>query len=481
MSNDNNGAQLDAVWQKRFDSLDSQITALIKLIDDSPLLYRQSTLSKLAHCLQEFAGAQFDYFFEGFNRKDNPLSPSPEYPPKHVITVTLQQISYDLEAIKWSVEQRLHGGPETVKALQIGDKLAWGAMQPALNSFDLGENVSVVTYFQKFAEIRVIPYAPVALIGLPITCIRSDEETIVARDYLATPHEVGHYVYWHAKMPADAKSNGEASGQPLYQYLAKQVKDIPFALEWLEEVFADVYGCLVAGPIIAQSFQDLQLRIRQKYFFTDDGKHPTPYIRPDIYTKVLHKRFKPGWDVKLDQRWQGKREERKKRYKDGELEAVTIHYKNADKIEIEKKPADFITMLDSHDHTLLAAGADKPVDIMINTVLAAIGEVVPPTWWWSNDYIGNEPSAELDLYTQFEQAVLNEETSIEDQQLAAQLDGGTIVCKEGLQVQWETETANGEQAQGQVEAVDDEEPAWINVFRAGGWATKGPQTNPVSG
>jgi hypothetical protein len=459
MCDDNHETRLDAVWQKRFDSLDSQITELIELIGANPSLYRQPTLYKLAQCLQEFAGAQFNYFFDGFNRADNPLSISYEFPPKHVITVTLQQISYDLEAIKWAVEQRLHGGNNVLEALQIGDKLAWEAMQPALNSFDLGENVSVVTYFQKFAEIRMIPYASVALIGLPITCIRPEGGEMVTRDYLATPHEIGHYVYWHAKM--------RATGKLLYQHLAEQVEGISFATEWLEEVFADVYGCLVAGPVIAQSFQDLQLRIRQEKFFTDDGEHPTPYIRPDIYTKVLQKRFGPGWANRLEQRWEDKRQERLEKDNSGEPVVPPIRYKRPKQSKVEdstrykvgdttqhlveyKTPADFISLNPGSD--------DKPVDVMINVALETISAAASPNWWWQYANLTKAPPAEFDLYQQFKELVLSKGADMVVQKTAEELHG-----------QWLPEP------------VEDGDPNWVNVFRAGGWATKGPQTNPVSG
>jgi hypothetical protein len=73
----------------------------------------------------------------------------------------------------------------------------------------------------------------------------------------------------------------------------------------LEEIFADVYGCLVAWPAIALSFQDLQLQETPAAFITSDHEHPVPVLRPGIYTKVLgaQKDFAP-WAERLDVRWQ---------------------------------------------------------------------------------------------------------------------------------------------------------------------------------
>ncbi|NJN55367.1 MAG: hypothetical protein HC804_11780 [Anaerolineae bacterium] len=56
-------------------------------------------------------------------------------------------------------------------------------------------------------------------------------------------------------------------------------------MNWLEEIFADVYGCLVAGPVMAYDFQELSLD--NKDFNEDDGEHPLAAIRPFIYTQVL--------------------------------------------------------------------------------------------------------------------------------------------------------------------------------------------------
>jgi hypothetical protein len=448
------------VWQRRFNNLNSRINDLKnQFIKITPPFYRYQTLNKLTECLQVFAGKQFDYFHQGF--ANNVLKHSPEFPPDHVLTVTLQQISYDLEAIQWAVNQRLHAQAGMMEALQIGDKLAWAALKPALNllQLNLDQDITVVTYFQKFAEIRVIPYASVALIGLPITCIGADIETMVARDYLATPHEVGHYVYWHAKK---AVGDGDKL-EPLYLYLQSEAKarGVSEGREWLEEVFADVYGCLVAGPVIAQSFQDLQLRIRRKWFLTDDGEHPTPYIRPDIYSKVLHKQFNTAWADRMDQMWQNKRNGRMMFEENGRAQ-VAQQPENGPMLTYdgkEKSPADFISRLDSQEE-------NKPVDIMANLILETLAEIEQPAWWWQYEKIEKDPPAELDLYARF-----NEHVRADDLLPSAPPDPDDIACKpaESLHEQW------------RLQDVEDGDPDWLPIFKAGGWSTKGPENNPVGG
>jgi hypothetical protein len=56
---------------------------------------------------------------------------------------------------------------------------------------------------------------------------------------------------------------------------------------WLEEVFADVYGALIAGPVLALDFQELVYD--NSNLDEDDGDHPVGAIRPFIYTDTLER------------------------------------------------------------------------------------------------------------------------------------------------------------------------------------------------
>jgi hypothetical protein len=374
--------------------------------------------------------------------------------------VTLQQISYDLEAIQWAVEQRLNGDQDTNDALAIGDRLAREALALGQANFSNLGQVAVVTYFQKFAEIRVIPYASVALIGLPITCIPDDNGDRVARDFLATPHEIGHYVYWHAKIGSDKDA------RPLYQHLINKAaaREVTVAREWLEEIFADVYGCLVAGPIIAQSFQDLQMRVRQKNFYKDDGEHPTPYIRPDIYTKVLHKKINAGWAEAVHERWRDLRAEREKDNPPQLTRKVSGQ---------KKQPADLITLTNEQGDIQIDPDANKPVDMMIKLVLETLGTVITDNWWQQYAPLTESPTGTPDLYGAFRNHVRENEpelTLLSDEVVCLLVDDDQT-----LQEKWHRDTWSPPHLS------KEEQPGWLNAFRAGGWATKGPQTNPVGG
>lgn len=476
---------VDVIWQRRFDNLQARIDVLSQRIAAVPAVDRQATLKVLVDGLNGFAAKMFNYFYRGFDPSQAPvLEISSEYPVDHVLTKVLEQISYDLEAIDWAFEQRLHADSNMRWALEVGDKLAWAALEPALDAFNLREKqTTVLVYFQKFPEVRVIPYASVALIGLPITCVPKKEDEPVARDFLAIPHEVAHYVYGH----------GEGAGvRPLYEAITAEIAPkMAWGREWLEELFADVYGALIAGPLIAQSFQDLQMRFSQDRFLTDDGEHPSPFIRPDIYSKVIRKKQQTTWAEALTTRWKAKRDSRvvdsspKIRYgRTGEL----------------KKPTDFISVVDSFDDTRLSPDQNTPLDTAIKTLMAWMPSITSAPW---QEPLGSVPQAgaslsENELYTRFENWL--------QQGIAIPAPNDAVAANnvDALFTKWEVAGQNRladlRQAlldqvvrAGKNEAddtLDVEQRAtdtithplvWLTVLHAGGWGTKGPETNPVGG
>jgi hypothetical protein len=426
---------MEVVWQKRFDAIDCRIETLEATLDSStPAFCRKETLRQLVQCFREFSRAQFGWFCRGFS--NGTLNHFPALPPENALTITLEQISYDLEALQWAVEQRRHAtldpDPNLAWALETADKLGDAALEPARALFDL-EGVTVVTCFQKFTEIRMIPYARVALIGLPITCIPCDKEgqrQLVARDFLAVPHEVAHYVYWH----------GKVGQEPLRRYIANRIApQMEAGSEWLEEIFADLYGCLVAGPPIAQSFQDLQMRVSQERFLSDSGKHPTPLLRPELYQRVLARAFgKAGrrWAPVLAGRWDRLRDSR------AGHRSANRRIRHAGKL---RKPG------------RVRKGLKVAVRELLT--LCPTGHFAGQWWRQATDWSVSADPADGTLYEQFAER-------LESADLPTPPDEVECVPYSRLQNEW--------QAQQTI-------PSWLHVLQAGGWATKGPETNPVGG
>ncbi|WP_420644227.1 hypothetical protein [Candidatus Leptofilum sp.] len=266
-------------WQKRMKALDVQLTATATELSTvtNPI---NNCLLALTKSLQTFGNDQFSFFEDGFTRGQ--LLPAMVLPPEHILRSTLDQIAFDLTVIRRIFQQRQQ------KVLQAtlakADNLAQAALNVAIKT-DLLPQTAVLTYLNKSPNIRILPYAPVALIGLPYTA------TELNLDYLAIPHEVGHYVYHHAP--------------GLAARLHKLIPLYPdWMNHWLEEIFADVFAAIVAGPISGASLQAILQDNRQEKFVADDGEHPPDAIRPYGTIKILRALKFPKAADALDEAWQ---------------------------------------------------------------------------------------------------------------------------------------------------------------------------------
>lgn len=307
-----------SIGEKRWASLNNNISKTIERAEEPSDFLQKGTILSLLKALQAFAESQFNFFHIGFYGRDEDadkeigpkepyLEESKSFLPEYVLRTTLYQIEYDLSVIKQVIDQRQNGSEGEKLALKQADVLAYHALKPAIDDVEndddanLLANTAVITYFSKVASVRVIPYAPIALIGMPYSAIDTfvdgvlveaangdapidkigqNSETNV-RDFLAIPHEIGHYVYWH----------GRLGNSRLAIALSNRLSKQPEWLErWLEEIFADIYGALIVGPTMALNFQELQKDFfKPTEFIEDDDKHPIPAIRPYIYTYILSK------------------------------------------------------------------------------------------------------------------------------------------------------------------------------------------------
>jgi hypothetical protein len=238
------------------------------------------SLHALTESLLAFGKDQFDFFWDGFKTKQ--LLPSMALPRRHVLRATLDQVAFDMAIIQRISSQRARPGLQA--AQELADKLAQRALDVAVEG-KLLPKCSVLTYFNKSANIRIIPYAPIALIGIPFSAIK------VNRDLLAIPHEAGHFVYHHA--PGLAAQLHACI--PLYP---------DWINHWLEEIFADVFAAYIAGPVCGLSLQEIMMDNSQEKFVEDDGEHPPDAVRPSGVTAALrHLGNKQAADD-LDQLWQ---------------------------------------------------------------------------------------------------------------------------------------------------------------------------------
>ncbi len=340
-----NQSNLDlSVYEQRWQALSQLMTQMESRFAqlDEEKFPRRDTLLNLLYALHAFGDKQFHFFYNGFAREAPfGLGRSHIYPPQCVLTATLRQIQNDLEVIERAAEQRIAGTDLEKQKLAAADRLAWLAIQPALSTLVKGTQTAL-TYFQKATTIRVLPYADVALISIPYT------STSLPRDLLAIPHEVGHFVFWHR----------QAAG-PITDLSTNDYR------EWWEEIFADVYGASIAGPVIGFDFAELSLEYSAEDFDRNDHDHPNPSVRPLIYAKALKAcGAQNGWGEAADQlakQWQERCAERARKLSET---PGTNRQAAQPKIENAQSPSELLEQLVNAGKEGLDQLANLPLELL---------------------------------------------------------------------------------------------------------------------
>ncbi len=306
-------ANIPASFALAFDPLDRefQIEQLLNLNSLSLLLnsfFRYTLHALMVHSLEKHR-----------QEKDGTLA------PLHLFRKCFQQVAIDHEIIQKAIVQRQWDldrksmGKQAEELLKM-DKLAIKAITPfrelLLGDTNADEPLAVITYLDEKTHIHLVPYTKqFILIGIsydrvpPAASIFGSNEFLgkdfYAYEIMAIPHEVGHYIYQHGRFDSQTFPGLSQAfeGNPYYQ--------------WCEEIFADVYSCIVAGPLAAISMQALLMSIDRDRAWKDDEEHPTPVLRVFIFAEILRilhelmpsrynfKNGQNGFNItdKLDQDW----------------------------------------------------------------------------------------------------------------------------------------------------------------------------------
>lgn len=377
------------IWEKRWlaanDAMSKLASEFERLATSLPQAesYWATTLRFVTLSLQAFAESFFYLFFDTYTQSSYELERhtlEPELPADFVLYAILRQVADDLEVIQRAAGQRslpLKG------KLAMADKLAWEALQPLRSAVDrLDDHTTVLTYFQKSPDVRVIPYAPVALIGLELSAGHSTDtsEKHVPQDFLAIPHEVGHYVFWRGKLDDGTRIHESFRGGDV-------PPDLEWCERWIEEIFADVYGCWLGGPVMALAAQDVQRTNPPDRFSVDDGEHPVPALRPDIYAKVLG----PQEDVptalttELAGEWMG--------FRAGQPGGGKFEVSGGREVSVDDAISPLVTI-----------EPDRPVDAVIEAALQRLGGLTASGNKW-RDYL-TPTLTKSALYHEFESSTL---------------------------------------------------------------------------
>jgi hypothetical protein len=416
-------------WEVRWESLSEVMESLRADIDGSGIPER-ITLLNLINGLASKAEEHVTYFLKGFSKKPQLyqlLEDKPQqrgqvrFSKDYALSKVLDRIAFDLDVIYLAFKQRSdksrYGPLEST--LDLADKLARKALEPAKKQELIGSDTEALTYLQKSYETRVIPYAEVSLIGIPFTSVRSKA------DLLAIPHEVGHYIFWN--------------GGREYKKWEKQLdslrdKNRKENFEWTEEIFADVYGCIVAGPVIALDFQDLQLEFAgfdpitgiDEFENGVDKVHPKPILRPRIYSETLRKMKAPGvTSAGL-----------------GDLEVIADQLDTRWKMKLQRRGYQLDKSIPADDLQV-----QDRISKVIDDALKILEPEKSLTRFWTNQPVQNVE----ELYDQFDP---------NDVELHGTRPQVELIAKPELVVQDE---------RGEISVVE-----WLEKLKAEGWTTEGP-------
>ena len=281
------------MWEDRWKSVDASIESLQRQVAAADLGSAGTTLGTTLASLQAFVANQYKFFLDGFH--EGWLEASPQFPPEFALREILGQVSFDLTVLSLAISQRLDKSKKGAApaTLAKADQLAYAALKPAIDA-GLLDDTAVITHVQKQASIRLIPYASVAIIGLPLNAISAETNPNLSRDLLAIPHEIGHYVFRHGTI------DGERIKVALRDRLTGCEK---WLYRWKEELFSDVYATCVAGPVMALDFQDVMVTKSTNEYLDDDGVHPIPALRPDTFHLTLQATKQKGSVKQLKKRW----------------------------------------------------------------------------------------------------------------------------------------------------------------------------------
>jgi len=163
--------------------------------------------------------------------------------------------------------------------LELADRLAVEAIMPAARHALVGATV-LLTYFQKSPTIRLIPYAPLGVIGIDFSATGNRSRL------LAIAHEAGHHVY--RQLTVNYTAHLDEQIEALASPAPEAAKSWPlWLLPWQEEIFADIFATIVADPAAAVGLQQFILTGRPASLVEDDGDHPLDALRPQIMHTTL--------------------------------------------------------------------------------------------------------------------------------------------------------------------------------------------------
>jgi hypothetical protein len=237
---------------------------------------------------------KYESFFEQVETVLKPEEKD-EYNKTLILNRALGTALEEWDTIRHALEQRENNRYRDVLAEL--DALSDEILSPLFGR-EWMDKYGAFTYIHKLFDIRRFAFSRSPLVGAPYAALNAPEA------WLAIPHETGHYIFWNGtetfaefnefyrglqrsvldvieKIPEDRLSGG---------HFRRKGRLLQTWLNWLDEIFADVFGTLVAGPAYAWSMQfnlRATLSLRDLYHSHEEPEHPNPFIRPFFHIATL--------------------------------------------------------------------------------------------------------------------------------------------------------------------------------------------------
>jgi len=231
-------------------------------------------------------------------------TPQTHTPDDFVFHYLSQQVARDLEIIERVAHQRAWGSLEMQDSLRHTDHIARVTLMNAQNWFS--EEIYPLTYFAHRFEARVLPYAPVVLLGLPYqNYVQAKDSFSDFRILLSFPQLIGWVVLQRAR-----------TAEPDRPYLRKTLRERlsrrtpSWCLGWAEWALASVYATKLSGPLAALYAQDAALQLTNINLTRSTTVQPAPLMAIQFHIRALYRLGLGDWAASLQERWNRKLAER---------------------------------------------------------------------------------------------------------------------------------------------------------------------------
>lgn len=308
-------------WRTELDEIHTVIHSYLsnELKDVSALDQELYLVKLLLTWLDSFSEEFFKFFHHGFKLTSG--YSFEEYPkevnPDVVFGNLINQVNNDLSVLLNAVDRRLAESSQNkdVRSSIINDILTEASndaeeVYRQLAPF-LDPSTQLLLYLHKSPVVRVIPYAPVVLIGLPVTGGSDNLNARAAIKFGSIPHEFGHHLYWYGRLPSEENEFYERKllREEIKEKfcndasLSKYMDDNPAWLDyWSEEIVADIVSTVIYGEMAVELLQNRLLTISNRFYLHDDNQYPIPILRPYISLKVLSRTDAEG-AANREQQW----------------------------------------------------------------------------------------------------------------------------------------------------------------------------------